>query len=105
MRTYRLGSISVNNAVSFKKEAQAALGSVLPLGEGGDDLFKLRGGFDLEMDFVVLLVDHTNLDLLSDLRLLLHGDSVWQGLVATAWESIWVRCVPVGTVLGGMRSI
>lgn len=81
----------MNNAVSFEKEAQAALGSVLPLGEGRDDLVKLRGRLDLEMDFVLLLVNHTDLNLLSDLRLLLHWGSAWQGVVATAWEGIWVR--------------
>lgn len=100
MRTYRLGSIRGNNAVAFEKEAQAALGSVLPLGEGGDDLVKLRGRFDLEMDFVVLLVDHTDLDLLSDLGFLFHGGSVRQGFAETTRVSIWV-----GAVLGGRRSI
>lgn len=92
--------------MSFEKEAQTALGSVLPLGEGADDLVKLCSRFDLELDFVVLLVDHTNLDLLSDLRFLFHGDSIRQGLVATARiPGILVSCVLVRTVLGGVRSI
>lgn len=91
--------------MSFEKEAQAALGSVLSLAEGGDDLVKLRSRFDLEMDFVVLLVDHTDLDLLSDLGFRIHGSSVWQGIASAARVSIWVRCALVGAVFGGVRSI
>lgn len=102
---YRLGGISSNNAMSFEKEAQTALGSVLPLGEGADDLVKLRSRFDLEMDFVVLLVDHTDLNLLSQLRFHFHGDSIRQGFGATARVGFLVGSRLVRAVLGGMRSI